>query len=332
MKEENNGTPKNKWSRIFKKKWFFPAVYLTVAAVLLAFVVWYQNLENQMPDMAEDQKSTDFYNPAENQNEAQPVMEQQEVIKKPVVNQDQAEIVTKFYDYNADTKAQKSALVLYNNRYYQSKGINIKAAEGKSFDVLASLSGTVKEVEKDPLLGQVVTLQHENKVVTHYASLGDVSVKAGDKVKQGDVIGKAGENRFGQEFGTHVHFEIRKNGEAVNPEKFFNQPVSKLNKAAAKDSSSEKAEENDAATEEKNAGETEDGSKDSAENSENSDGTKDDNAGSEDADGTKEDSSDSDKNTGDSSDKNQEDANNGAEDNNATENDASESSASSASA
>ncbi|WP_174614912.1 M23 family metallopeptidase [Virgibacillus ihumii] len=328
MKEENNGTPKNKWSRIFRKKWFFPAVYLTVAAVLLAFVVWYQNLENQMPDMAEDQKSTDFYNPAENQNEAQPVMEQQEVIKMPVVNQDQAEIVTNFYDYNADTKAKKSALVLYNNRYYQSKGVNIKAAEGESFDVLAALSGTVKEVKEDPLLGQVVTLQHENKVITHYASLGDVNVKAGAEVQQGDVIGTAGENRFGQEFGTHVHFEIRKNGEAVNPEKFFNQPVSALNKAVKEDSSSGNAEENDSATEEENAGETEDGAADSSGDSEGTD----DNADGENSDGTKEDSTDNENNAGESSEQNQEDTNNNAEDDNTTDNDTTESSASSASA
>ncbi|WP_077329293.1 M23 family metallopeptidase [Virgibacillus siamensis] len=306
MKEENNGTPKNKWSRIFRKKWFFPAVYLTVAAVLLAFVVWYQNLENQMPDMADEQKSTDYYNPAENKNDAQPVIEQQEIIKMPVGNQDQAEIVTKFYDYNADTKAQKSALVLYNNRYYQSKGINIKAGENKSFDVLASLSGTVKEVEEDPLLGQVVTLQHENKVVTHYASLGDVKVQAGDKVKQGDVIGTAGENRFGQEFGTHVHFEIRKDGEAVNPEEVFKQPVSALKKAAS----------------EKQSGNAE----------ENQDSKKDENAGDgENLDGTKEGNTDSNDNSDDSPDQSQDEENSDAENGNTTDN-TTESSSTSASA
>lgn len=328
MKEENNGTPKNKWSRIFRKKWFFPAVYLTVAAVLLAFVVWYQNLENQMPDMADDQKSTDFYTPDENQNDAQPVIEQQEVIKMPVVNQDQAEIVTKFYDYTAETKAKESALVLYNNRFYQSKGVNIKSAEGKAFDVLASLSGTVKEVQEDPLLGQVVTLQHGNKVVTNYASLSDVKVKAGDKVEQGDVIGKAGENRFGKEFGTHVHYEIRKDGEAVNPEEVFNQPISVMKKATADDPSGDA--EKDAAENEKentdgNKDENTDGTKDGAE-----DGTKDGAKDNDKSDGSKEDNADSE--TGESPDKQKDEPNKDAEDGNSTENNTTESSSSSASA
>src|SRR5699024_164879 len=64
MKEEQNGTPKNKWSRLFRKKWFFPAVYLVVATLLLVGVVWYQNLDHQMPDMADDHDElTDTYTP-----------------------------------------------------------------------------------------------------------------------------------------------------------------------------------------------------------------------------------------------------------------------------
>ncbi|SDQ13616.1 M23 family metallopeptidase [Virgibacillus salinus] len=238
MKEENNGTPKNKWSRIFRKKWFFPAVYLTIAALLLSVVVWYQNLDNQIQE-TEDDQSSETYTPAEHDEDAQSVMDQQEVIKMPVVNQDQAEIVTKFYDYNAEQEEQENALVMFNNRFYQSTGIDIASADGETFDVLASLSGTVTEVREDPLLGNVVALSHENDVVTYYASLQGVNVKSGDKVQQGEVLGKAGENMFGQESGTHVHFEIRKDGNEVNPESFFNQPLSALDEAATEDEGTE---------------------------------------------------------------------------------------------
>lgn len=225
MKEEKNIGSK-KWSRIFRKKWFFPAVYLTVAALLLTFVVWYQNLENQIPDTQESQETTDTATDPFDED-AQPVMEQQEVVKMPVSDQDQAEIVTKFYDYDADQETKESALVLYNSRYYQSTGIDI-AASGETFDVTAALSGTVKEVEEDPLLGNVVTLSHEDNVLTYYASLGEVHVKAGEDVKQGDALGTAGQNLFGKEDGVHVHFEIRKDGKPVNPEDYFNEPVSKI--------------------------------------------------------------------------------------------------------
>lgn len=225
MNEENKGASKNKWSRIFRKKWFFPAVYLTIAALLLTVVVWYQNLDNQIPDA---QEGSEDYVPNLHDEDAESVMEQQEVVKTPVADQEQAEIVTKFYDYNAEEEDQENALVLYNNRYYQSTGIDIAHANDESFDVMASLSGTVTEVKEDPLLGNVVSLSHENGVTTYYASLGEVTVKAGEKVKQGDQLGTAGKNLFGKDKGIHVHFQLRKDDKGVNPESFFNQPVSKL--------------------------------------------------------------------------------------------------------
>jgi stage II sporulation protein Q len=227
MNEENKAS-KNKWSRIFKKKWFFPAVYLTIAAVLLSVVVWYQNTENQVPDAQEDQEN---YVPTPNDEEAEPVLEQQEIIQMPLADQGQAEIVTKFYDYNAEQEDQENALVLYNNRYYQSTGVDIATAEGEAFEVVAALTGTIDEVKEDPLLGNVVVISHENDVKTYYASLEEVSVKAGAEVKQGEKLGTAGKNLFGQDSGTHVYFELRKEDKHVNPEDFFNQPVSSLESA-----------------------------------------------------------------------------------------------------
>lgn len=230
MKEEKNGGSKNNWTRIFRKKWFFPAVYLGVAALLLTFVVWYQNVDNQIPGAQDNQETTD--NTAtegfNGKEDAQTVTSQQEVVKMPVSNQDKAEIVTKFYDYNADEKAKESALVFYNNRYYQSTGVDIATSEGETFDVTASLSGTVEEVKEDPLLGNVVKLSHENDLATFYASLGEVKVKQGTEVEQGDVLGTAGSNLFGKDAGTHVHFEVRKNDNPVNPETYFNQPVNSI--------------------------------------------------------------------------------------------------------
>lgn len=249
MNEENNGAPKNKWSRIFRKKWFFPALYLTIAALLLSVVVWYQNIDNQIPDAQKEQEGTEDYIPnLHDEDEAQSVLDQQEVIKAPVTEaeQDQAEIVTKFYDYSAEKADQEDALVLYNNRYYQSTGVDIATADDDAFEVTASLSGKVEEVKEDPLLGNVVTLSHANDVMTYYASLGEIDVKAGDEVKQGDQLGIAGKNLFGKDVGTHVHFQLRKDEDVVNPESFFNQPVSKLDSAADEDvDAEEKADKED---------------------------------------------------------------------------------------
>src|SRR5690625_3654220 len=276
MKEENNA-PKNKWSDIFRKKWFFPAVYLTIAALLLSVVVWYQNMDNQVPDAQEDSEMTGEYNPSEFDEDAEAVLDQQEVIKMPVQDKEQAEIVTKFYDYNAEQDEQENGLVLYNNRYYQSTGIDIASAEDEAFDIVASLSGTITEVKEDPLLGNIVVISHENDVMTYYASLGEVDVKTGAQVKQGDKIGVAGKNLFGKDNGTHVHFEIRKDGQEVNPELFFNQPVSKLDEIKAKESekpvsedqeANEETTEDEAVDDEKPSEATEDEAEDDEKSSE----------------------------------------------------------------
>ncbi|WP_217586424.1 M23 family metallopeptidase [Lentibacillus saliphilus] len=227
MKEEHNS--KSKWTRIFRKKWFFPAVYLTVAALLLTGVVWYQNLDNQMPGLNDDEDDiADNYVPDPFDEDADPVVDQDEIIRMPVSEDDQAEIVTKFYDYNAEEADRQQALIHHNNSWYQSTGIDIATSAGESFDVMASLSGTVEGVKQDPLLGNVVTLSHGNDVKTYYASLDDVSVKKGDKLEQGAVIGTAGKNLFGKENGIHVHFELHKGEQKLNPEAYFNQPVSKM--------------------------------------------------------------------------------------------------------
>src|SRR5690625_7483257 len=91
-----------------------------------------------------------------------------------------------------------------------------------------TLSGNVMEIKEDPLLGNVVIMEHGGDITTYYASLGEIEVTSGAKVKQGDKIGTAGKNLFGQESGTHVHFEIRKGDMEVNPEDFFNEPLSVL--------------------------------------------------------------------------------------------------------
>lgn len=230
MKEFKEGK-NNKWVELLRKKWFLPALYITIAGIILSAVVWYQAIGNpwmkssEMKDEFEQQDNsfaTDF------DEEAQSVLQQQETIQMPIDESVDAEIVTKFYDYEADEKEQEQGLTLYNNRYYQSTGIDIAETAGESFDVVASLSGTVTEVKEDPLLGNIVTLAHGDSITTHYASLEEVNVEAGKEIKQGDKIGRAGKNIFNEEGGVHVHFEIHKDGIEVNPEQFFNEQVSKL--------------------------------------------------------------------------------------------------------
>lgn len=228
MKEFPNESNK-KWTRIFKKKWFFPALYIMLAAFLLTGVIWYQTSQsNVVEEGLEELEQTDSYQSNPFDEKAESVIQQQETIKMPVGEDVQTEIVTKFYDYNADPEDQEKGVTYYNNRYYQSTGVDIASSDGESFDVLASLSGTVEEVKEDPLLGNVVVMSHGDEVTTYYASLEEVTVEEGATINQGEKIGTAGKNLFNEESGVHVHFEIRVGDVEVDPEKFFNEPFSKL--------------------------------------------------------------------------------------------------------
>lgn len=68
--------------------------------------------------------------------------------------------------------------------------------------------------------GNCVKLQHENGYTTLYAHLKSVAVRWGDTVKQGQVIGEMGNT--GNSYGTHLHFEVRQDGEHIDPIPYLN--------------------------------------------------------------------------------------------------------------
>lgn len=235
MKEKENQTKKFQWKNIHKKKWFFPAIYLIAASLLITVVVWYQTLDDPVPEVADHEGEGNNYIIEENDSleSAVPVSDTQEVIKVPVPEEVETSIVTKFYEYDAEDEEQENAIIYHNNSYYQSKGVDIASNDGEAFEVLAALSGTVTNTKEDPLLGKVVVLSHDNNVDTYYASLDELQVKTGEKVSQGDVLGTAGKSLLRKDHGVHVHFELRKNDEAMNPEVYFNQPLDQLTEYAA---------------------------------------------------------------------------------------------------
>src|SRR5699024_12589096 len=94
MKEENKAS-KNKWSKIFRKKWFFPALYLGIAALLLSVVVWYQNVGNQVPEAEDNEELQGDVASSLNDEDADAEMDEQEVAEMPAEDREQEEIITK---------------------------------------------------------------------------------------------------------------------------------------------------------------------------------------------------------------------------------------------
>ena len=98
-----------------------------------------------------------------------------------------------------------------------NSGIDIKAASGTA--VKAAGPGEVLYQGWLRGFGQVVIIDHGGNISTVYAHMGSTSVREGTSVKAGTVIGKVGNTGTDSEYG--LHFEVRKNGSAVNPMNFL---------------------------------------------------------------------------------------------------------------
>ncbi|AIQ21353.1 membrane protein [Paenibacillus sp. FSL H7-0357] len=85
--------------------------------------------------------------------------------------------------------------------------------------ITAADAGTVTFAGVQSGYGNVVIVDHKNGYVTYYGHLRSISVSVGQRLEQGAGIGVMGNT--GRSTGTHLHFEIRKNGTAVNPLRYL---------------------------------------------------------------------------------------------------------------
>ena len=89
-------------------------------------------------------------------------------------------------------------------------------AEPTGEPIYAAFDGVVRISKRNKSYGHLVIIHHPNGLETYYAHMSQRNVSAGDHVKSGDVIGLCGNT--GRSFGSHLHFEIRYMGNALNPE------------------------------------------------------------------------------------------------------------------
>ena len=82
--------------------------------------------------------------------------------------------------------------------------------------IYAAFDGVVRISKRNKSYGNLVIIHHANGLETYYAHMSARHVSAGDQVKSGDIIGLCGNT--GRSFGSHLHFEVRYMGNAINPE------------------------------------------------------------------------------------------------------------------
>lgn len=85
--------------------------------------------------------------------------------------------------------------------------------------ILATADGVVTYAGWENGYGRLVKIKHEFGIETRYGHLSQIRVNVGDRVSRGDRIGDMGNS--GRSTGTHLHYEIRIGGDAINPMTFI---------------------------------------------------------------------------------------------------------------
>lgn len=96
-------------------------------------------------------------------------------------------------------------------------GIDIRGESGDP--VRASAAGTVIAAERHKAYGLMVEIDHGKGISTRYAHLSAILVKEGARVPAGAILGKIGST--GRSTAPHLHYEVRLNGEAIDPRRYI---------------------------------------------------------------------------------------------------------------
>ncbi len=205
--------------RLVLKPFVLPVVYMTmvIALVLSVYLI-------NKPNAKLEEELT--YVSGAILDEYVPVISTDTVILRPYTSEN-ITIGKNYYDYKAKEDEQKNSIIYHENTYLQNTGIDY--IQNDVFDVVSILDGEVIEVEDKELLGKSVTIRHNNEIISVYQSLSQTSVKKGDKVVAGQVIGKSGNCELNKDLGNHLHFELTVNGVLVDPENYLDKKLNEIN-------------------------------------------------------------------------------------------------------
>lgn len=131
-----------------------------------------------------------------------------EARRLPLANPAPGQVVTSAFGVRTDPIIGAAAL---------HTGIDFRAPSGLAAAVTAR--GVVTKAGWNGGYGRMVEVDHGQGYTTRYAHLSEILVTVGQTLDSGDVVGKTGSS--GRSTGPHLHYEVRHNGDAVNPLRFL---------------------------------------------------------------------------------------------------------------
>ncbi len=199
------------------KKIVMYSVYSVCLILMICVLVGYNSLnkETSSPEVLIDYDYVYdlFKNPIQQVNS-----ESDLTVIKPYTNE-KVSIAQNYYDYRGEEKEQQNSIIYYDGTYMQSTGVSYSS--GEAFDVVSVLPGEVTEVVEDELIGNSITIKHEDNTYSVYQSVTDITVSKGDSVNQGDKIAVSSTSNLNKDLNNHLYFELIIDGKSVNPEEYY---------------------------------------------------------------------------------------------------------------
>jgi len=112
-------------------------------------------------------------------------------------------------EYGSDRESGAAAIT--------HKGVDFRAPPGTP--VYAINDGLVRDAANYSIYGNTVVVDHGDGILSMYMHMNDISVKNGEAVKNGQMLGHSGETGYSE--GPHLHLTIRIGGVSIDPLEFF---------------------------------------------------------------------------------------------------------------
>ncbi len=211
------------------KGYVLPAIYFVVLGVMVVSITFLSQslLEKQKMNDEDYNYSKSVFEESENDSTNTEVDTTTEIkIVRPYTS-DKVTVTKEFYNKDESVENQEKALIFYENTYMPNTGILYGSDE--KFDVIAILNGTVKEIKEDEILGQMITIECDNKITAVYYTLGEIKVNEGDQITQNQVIATSGTSNIDSSKAESLLFETYIDGVLTNPNNLFDKSISEIN-------------------------------------------------------------------------------------------------------
>lgn len=110
---------------------------------------------------------------------------------------------------------------ILSNKFNPSEGhFGVDFSAQENTPIFASANGYISFAGFTPEYGNEIIIVHQSDFLTKYKHCSVLIKKAGDRVKQGELIALVGNTGI-KSHGSHLHFEIWRNGKPVNPENYL---------------------------------------------------------------------------------------------------------------